>query len=81
MDDDDDDMDEDDVAAAAAAMAGFSMEIAPDIIWDNGYQLLWENSGIDISFTRSGCAACATSVSYSDTIQHHFRTGLRFNVN
>lgn len=64
---------------ALAAMAGFSMEIAPDILWDNGYQLLWENAALNI--TTTGCGPCTGTVSYGDTLQHHFRTGLRFNVN
>ena len=63
---------------ALAAMAGFSIEVTPDIIWDNGYQMLWEGAGIEVSAdTVSG----VSTVSYSDTLQHHFRTGLRFNVN
>lgn len=62
---------------ALAAMAGVSYEITPDIIWDNGYQLLWESNGIDITTaTVSG----TSTVKYSDALQHHFRTGLRFNI-
>lgn len=64
---------------ALAAMAGFSYELTPDIIWDNGYQLLWESQGIEIS--TSECGICTTSISYGDTLQHHFRSGLRFNIN
>lgn len=62
---------------ALALMAGVSYEITPDIIWDNGYQMLWESNGIDISAaTVSG----TSTVKYSDALQHHFRTGLRFNI-
>lgn len=62
---------------ALAAMAGISYEITPDIIWDNGYQLLWESNGVDISAqTVSG----TSTVKYSSALQHHFRTGLRFNI-
>lgn len=63
---------------ALAAMAGFSYEITPDIIWDNGYQLLWESNGIEI--TTPTHAGTTSTVSYADTLQHHFRTGLRFNI-
>jgi len=63
---------------ALAAMAGVSYEITPDIIWDNSYQFLWESAGISLSTeTFSG----TSTVSYSDTTQHQFRTGLRFNIN
>ena len=63
---------------ALAAMAGLSYEITPDIIWDNSYQFLWESQGISLSTaTFSG----TSTVSYSDTTQHQFRTGLRFNIN
>lgn len=63
---------------ALAAMAGLSYEITPDIIWDNSYQFLWESAGISLSTaTFSG----TSTVSYSDTTQHQFRTGVRFNIN
>lgn len=62
---------------ALAAMAGLSYEIAPGIVWDNGYQLLWEAAGIDIAAeTVSG----VNTVAYKDALQHHFRSGLRFNI-
>ncbi|MEQ1717365.1 MAG: P44/Msp2 family outer membrane protein [Hyphomicrobium sp.] len=65
---------------ALAAMAGLSVEITPDIMWDNGYQMLWESNSIQLT-TPSHCGSCDSTVTYGDTIQHQFRTGLRFNVN
>lgn len=63
---------------ALAAMAGLSYEITPDIIWDNSYQLLWESQGISLT---ANSVSGVSKVDYSDTIQHQFRTGLRFNIN
>lgn len=63
---------------ALAAMAGLSVEITPDIIWDNGYQLLWESNSIQLT---TPTVSSTSTVTYGDTIQHQFRTGLRFNVN
>ncbi|MCB1483459.1 MAG: hypothetical protein KDJ17_01035 [Hyphomicrobiaceae bacterium] len=63
---------------ALAAMAGFSYQITPDIIWDNGYQMLWESNAIQI--TAPTHAGATSTVTYGDTIQHQFRTGLRFNI-
>jgi hypothetical protein len=63
---------------ALAAMAGFSYQITPDIIWDNGYQMLWESNAIEI--TAPTHAGATSTVTYGDTIQHQFRTGLRFNI-
>lgn len=67
---------------ALAAMAGFSIEITPSIIWDNGYQLLWESNSIQLTTqTRCGGATlCDSTVTYGNTLQHQFRTGLRFNI-
>lgn len=64
--------------SGARSDGGLSYEITPDIIWDNSYQFLWESQGISLSTaTFSG----TSTVSYSDTTQHQFRTGLRFNIN
>jgi len=67
---------------ALAAIAGFSIEITPSIIWDNGYQLLWESNNIQLT-TQTHCGGgtlCDSTVSYGSTLQHQFRTGLRFNI-
>ena len=66
---------------ALAAMAGFSIEVTPNILWDNGYQLLWESNSIElVAQTRCGAVDCDSTVKYGDTIQHQFRTGLRFLI-
>lgn len=64
---------------ALAAMAGVSVEVTPDIIWDNGYQLLWESNSIALT-TPTHCGACNSTVTYGDVLHHQFRTGLRFLI-
>lgn len=67
---------------ALAAMAGFTIEVTPSILWDNGYQLLWESNSIEMlapTYCGSG-ASCDSTVKYADTMQHQFRTGLRFLI-
>lgn len=63
---------------ALAAMAGVSVEVTPNILWDNGYQYLWESNGIEL--TTETHAGGYSTVRYSGTSQHQFRTGLRFLI-
>ena len=63
---------------ALAAMAGISYAITDDIIWDNGYQLLWENG--DVQLTSPTHAGAFSTVTYGGALQHQFRTGLRFVI-
>lgn len=63
---------------ALSAMAGISYELTPDIIWDNGYQFLWESGELEI--TSPTHAGELSTVKYGDTTQHQFRTGLRFLI-
>lgn len=63
---------------ALAAMAGVSIEVTPNILWDNGYQFLWESNSIEI--TAPTHAGGVSTVSYGGTSQHQFRTGLRFLI-
>lgn len=66
---------------ALAAMAGFSIEVTPSILWDNGYQMLWESNSVELlASTKCGGADCDSTVKYGDTVQHQFRTGLRFLI-
>lgn len=63
---------------ALAAMAGVSVEVTPNILWDNGYQFLWESNGIELTTPTHGGGD--STVRYSGTSQHQFRTGLRFLI-
>jgi opacity protein-like surface antigen len=63
---------------AAAFMAGFAFEIHDNILWDNGYRLLWSSGASEIKFPAiSG----TSTLDISDTINHEFRTGIRVNLN
>jgi hypothetical protein len=59
---------------AAAVQAGISYNITDQIIWDNGWQMLWEGNSI---------ASSAQSVSgenrivFKDSILQQFRSGIR----
>lgn len=63
---------------ALSAMAGVSVEVTPNILWDNGYQYLWESNGIELTTETHGGGD--STVRYSGTSQHQFRTGLRFLI-
>lgn len=63
---------------ALAAMAGISVQVSDGIYWDNGYHVLWESNSI--ALTTPTHAGGTSTVSYGDTVQHQFRTGLRFDI-
>jgi opacity protein-like surface antigen len=59
---------------AAAVQAGIATNITESIIWDNGWQMLWEGSGI----TSTAPTVDGTStVKYQDAVLQQFRSGLR----
>ncbi len=63
---------------AAAAMAGFSFEVADNVLWDTGYRLVWQNNTLSSALpSLSGIS----KVELEDTIQHQIRTGIRLNIN
>ncbi len=62
------------INVAAAVQAGIATNITDQIIWDNGWQMLWENGGISIS---GGSISGDNTVTYKDSILQQFRSGLR----
>jgi opacity protein-like surface antigen len=63
---------------AAAAMAGFSVEVSDNILWDTGYRVVWQNNTLSSS---SPSISGNSKVELDDTIQHQIRTGIRLNIN
>ena len=59
---------------AAAVQAGLATNLTESIIWDNGWQMLWEGGAISSTApTVSG----NNRIVYKDAVLHQFRSGLR----
>ncbi|WP_045836842.1 hypothetical protein [Hyphomicrobium sp. 99] len=64
----------DQIDFAAAVQAGIATNITDTIIWDNGWQMLWEGGAISSTVpTVSG----ENRVVYKDAVLQQFRSGLR----
>ncbi|MET0408018.1 MAG: hypothetical protein ABW006_06580, partial [Hyphomicrobium sp.] len=59
---------------AAAVQAGIATNITESIIWDNGWQMLWEGGAIT---SEAPSVAGANKFSFSDSVLQQFRSGLR----
>ncbi len=59
---------------AAAVQAGIATNITDQIIWDNGWQMLWEGNSIA---SVAPTAAGANRIVYKDAVLQQFRSGLR----
>jgi opacity protein-like surface antigen len=59
---------------AAAVQAGIAYNITDQIVWDNGWQMLWEGNAI--SSTAPSISGDNTIV-YKDAILQQFRSGIR----
>jgi hypothetical protein len=59
---------------AAAVQAGIAYTITDQIVWDNGWQMLWEGNAI--SSTAPSISGDNTIV-YKDAILQQFRSGIR----
>ena len=59
---------------AAAVQAGIATNLAESIIWDNGWQMLWEGGSIGMS---AASAAGDNRIVYKDAVLQQFRSGLR----
>ncbi len=62
------------VDLAAAVQAGIATELTDSIIWDNGWQMLWEGGSVSMS---SASAAGNNEFSFKDSVLQQFRSGLR----
>jgi opacity protein-like surface antigen len=59
---------------AAAVQAGISYNITDQIIWDNGWQMLWEGNAIS---TTLPSISGDNTVIYKDAVLQQFRSGIR----
>lgn len=59
---------------AAAVQAGVATNLTESIIWDNGWQMLWEGGAISSS---APSAAGENKIVYKDAVLQQFRSGLR----
>jgi opacity protein-like surface antigen len=59
---------------AAAVQAGIATELTDSIIWDNGWQMLWEGGSVSMS---APSASGTNRFTYSDSVLQQFRSGLR----
>jgi hypothetical protein len=59
---------------AAAVQAGVAYNITDQIIWDNGWQMLWEGNSIaSVAPSASG----DNRIVYKDSVLQQFRSGIR----
>jgi opacity protein-like surface antigen len=63
---------------AAAVQAGISYNITDSIIWDNGWQMLWEDNAIASS---APSASGTNTIVFKDSLLQQFRSGLRIRFN
>lgn len=59
---------------AAAVQAGLAYNITDSIIWDNGWQMLWEGGAIASS---APSASGENRIVYKDSVLQQFRSGIR----
>lgn len=59
---------------AAAVQAGVATNLTESIIWDNGWQMLWEQGAIS---SVAPSASGANQIVYKDAVLQQFRSGLR----
>jgi opacity protein-like surface antigen len=62
------------INVAAAVQAGVATELTDQIIWDNGWQMLWESGSISIA---GDSISGSNRVTYKDSVLQQFRSGLR----
>jgi opacity protein-like surface antigen len=63
---------------AAAVQAGISYNITDSIVWDNGWQMLWEDNAIASS---APSASGTNKIVFKDSVLQQFRSGLRIKFN
>jgi hypothetical protein len=63
---------------AAAVQAGIAYNITDSIIWDNGWQMLWEDNAIASS---APSASGINTIVFKDSVLQQFRSGLRIKFN
>ncbi len=59
---------------AAAVQAGVATNLTESIIWDNGWQMLWESGSISAG---SGSISGDNEFTYKNAVLQQFRSGLR----
>ncbi|MBS0239791.1 MAG: hypothetical protein JSR89_15340 [Proteobacteria bacterium] len=64
----------DQIDFAAAVQAGIATNITDSIIWDNGWQMLWEGGAISSSVPS---VSGDNRIVYKDAVLQQFRSGLR----
>jgi opacity protein-like surface antigen len=62
------------VDLAAAVQAGIATNLTDQIIWDNGWQMLWEGGKISMS---APSAAGNNEFTFKDSVLQQFRSGIR----
>ncbi|MBS0232976.1 MAG: hypothetical protein JSR99_05775 [Proteobacteria bacterium] len=62
------------INVAAAVQAGIATNITDQIIWDNGWQMLWESGGISID---GDSISGDNRLTFKDSVLQQFRSGLR----
>jgi opacity protein-like surface antigen len=59
---------------AASVQAGIATNITDQILWDNGWQMLWEGGAISAS---TPSVSGENRVTYKDSVVQQFRSGIR----
>lgn len=62
------------INVAAAVQAGVSTELTDQIVWDNGWQMLWESGSISID---GDSISGSNKLTYKDSVLQQFRSGIR----
>ncbi|MBS0252859.1 MAG: hypothetical protein JSR78_17520 [Proteobacteria bacterium] len=59
---------------AAAVQAGVATDLTDSIVWDNGWQMLWESGGISID---GDSISGNNRLTFKDSVVQQFRSGIR----
>lgn len=59
---------------AAAVQAGVATDLTDSIVWDNGWQMLWESGGISID---GNSISGNNRLTFKDSVLQQFRSGIR----
>lgn len=62
------------INVAAAVQAGVSTDLTDSIVWDNGWQMLWESGGISID---GNSVFGNNRLTFKDSVVQQFRSGIR----
>lgn len=64
---------------AGSLMAGVSVQISDDVLWDTGYRYMWQSGGLIVDGPT--VTGENSTIEFKDIAQHQLRTGIRLNLN